>query len=93
MNSEVLGIELDYVRRNRLIINFLKLKHNLNLSSFFFYKLNKITVRLYERLILGYLRQIIKSLYSKSVRKSVINRIINPKWYKSHLKSWEGFTK
>lgn len=93
LSEEVLGIELGYVRRNRLIINFLKLKHNLNFSSFFFYKLNKIAVRLYERLIIGYFGQIIKSVYSKSVRKSVINRITNPKWYKSHLKSWEGFTK
>ncbi len=93
LSEEALGVDFGIVPKSRNTTSVFKIKHNLNLSSFLFYKTHKITVRLYERLILGYIGQIVQSFYSKSMRKSVINRISNPKWYRSHLKSWKGFTK
>lgn len=91
--EEILSADFGNGMHDKLSFNWFKTKHDLNLESYFFYKTHKISVKLYERIILGYLGQLIKSLYSRSVRKSVIQRLSNVKWYKSHLNSWKGFTR
>lgn len=63
---------------------FLK-KHDLNLGSSVFYQTYRTIVYLSRRLFIGYIGQTIKSFYNKSIRKSLINRLSDPKWYKAHI--------
>jgi hypothetical protein len=63
---------------------FLK-KHDLNLGSSIFYQTYRTIVYLSRRLFIGYIGQTIQFIYSKSVRKSLINRLSDPKWYRAHI--------
>ena len=67
------------------------MKHDLNQSSVVFYKTYRKSRFLYEKIILGYSRQVIQSFYSKEMRQSVIGRLSNPRWYKNHLDSYLSF--
>lgn len=66
-------------------------KHDLNISSTFFYHAYRYSIYFSQRILIGYIGQIIKSLYSKKTRKSVIRRLTNPGWYKAHLESYKIF--
>lgn len=66
-------------------------KHDLNLSSPVFYQTYRYSVYFSQRIVIGYIGQIVKSLYSRKTRKSVIRRLTNPGWYKSHIESYRIF--
>lgn len=66
-------------------------KHDLNISSRAFYHTYRYLVYFSQRILIGYVGQIIKSLYSKKTRKSVIRRLTNPGWYKAHFDSYRVF--
>lgn len=91
--EEILSTDFGYGNVYKTSSKWFKVKHDLNLDSFVFYKIHKISVKLFERIIIGYMGQIVQSFYSRSVRRSVIQRLSSLKWYKSHLESWQGFTK
>jgi hypothetical protein len=64
------------------------LKHDLNHLSTVFYYTNRNLHYFYKRVLIGFPVQIIQSLYSRSMRQSVISRLGNPHWYKDHFHSY-----
>lgn len=66
-------------------------KHDLNISSTVFYHTYRYSVYFGQRILVGYIGQIVKSLYSTKTRKSIISRLSNPGWYKAHLESYKMF--
>ena len=76
---------------DNLASRILHLKHDLNMSSPLFYHVHRNVVYFTERIFIGYIGQLIKSIYSSSTRKSVINRLKNPQWYKAHFDSYKMF--
>jgi hypothetical protein len=66
-------------------------KHDLNYSSFFFYHSYRSTLYMIKRIFVGAIGQVIKSFYSKEMRRSVIKRVTSRKWYMAHLHSYKHF--
>ena len=66
-------------------------KHDLNQNSPVFYYTYRNLRYFYERVLKGFSVQIFKSFYSKSMRRSVLGRLGNPRWYKDHFHSYLGF--
>jgi len=66
-------------------------KHDLNHNSVFFYHSFRSIVYLTNRILIGIPRQIIQSIYSKEVRKSVIDRLSNRNWYRESFRSYTTF--
>jgi hypothetical protein len=87
--EKVIPSETDKKRTEQNIWNFLIFRHDLNLQFYSFYRINKIVVYLYLRIFNGYLKQFIQSFYNPLVRKSVIERLSDPRWYRAHLRSWK----
>jgi hypothetical protein len=69
----------------------LVLKHDLNLESPAFYRIHRTILFMAEQIFIKYIGQIVRSFYSGSVRRSLIRRISNPRWYISHLNWYRGF--
>jgi hypothetical protein len=69
---------------------FLK-KHELNMSSDFFYYTNRNIHFISHQLFNQYIGQIIQSLYSPQTRQSLLGRLSNRNWYKTHLNYYLGF--
>ena len=66
-------------------------KHDLNLSSPAFYKIHQSAIFILQRIFIGYASQILQSLYSKKVRRSVMNRLSDRKWYIAHFQTYRTF--
>ena len=66
-------------------------KHNLNLSSDFFYHTNRNFHFISHQLFTMYIGQIIRCFYSKTTRQSLLGRLSNRNWYKTHLNYYTGF--
>ncbi|MDP4291423.1 MAG: nucleotidyltransferase family protein [Bacteroidota bacterium] len=79
-----------YPERNFAAWIFAK-KHGLNLRSVFFYHTYRSIVYVGQRILVGYIGQMIQSIYSKKVRQSVINRLTNRQWYIDHWHSYASF--
>lgn len=62
-------------------------KHDLNLDSPTFYTINRTIIFLSQLIFKRYLGLIFKSLYSKKIRQTVINRLTNRQWYSDHFRS------
>jgi hypothetical protein len=91
--GKALGLPNWFYGHEPLMAKLFCLKHDLNQSSSGFYQTYRSYRFLYEKIILGYSRQLIQSFYLKEMRQSVISRISNPHWYKNHLDSYTGFFK
>jgi hypothetical protein len=66
------------------------IKNELCFKSFAFYRTNKSLVYLSDR-IYKYIDQIIKSIYSADMRKSLFKRISNRQWYENHKNTYINF--
>ncbi len=66
-------------------------KHDLNIESPAFYKIHRTILFMAEQIFIKYIGQIAGAFYSKRVRRSLIQRISNPRWYISHLNWYRGF--
>jgi len=66
-------------------------KHDLNQSLPVFYYAYRNLRYFHERILVGFSVQIFQSVYSKSMRRSVLGRLKNPRWYKDHFHSYLGF--
>jgi CBS domain-containing protein len=65
-------------------------KHDLNQGSVFFYHSYRGIVFLVKR-VFGGIGQVLQSFYSEEMRRSVINRVTNRKWYRDHFRSYLHF--
>ncbi len=63
-------------------------KHDLNLSSRTFYHTYRTIVFLGQRIFYKYIPQLVKSFYSREVRQSLIKRMNDPTYYRTHFKSY-----
>ena len=67
------------------------LKHHLNQSSSVFFLTYRSLRYVYERIIIGYSEQFIKSFYSKEMRQSLFARLNHPQWRRNHLDTYIRF--
>ena len=44
-----------------------------------------------RRVIIGFTRQIVESIYSRKIRQSVIDRLTDRQWRNAHLDSYKTF--
>ena len=63
-------------------------KHDLNLSSRTFYHTHQTIIFLGQRIIFKYSPQLVKSIYSREIRQSLIKRMKDPDYYRAHFKSY-----
>jgi len=66
-------------------------KHDLKLSSPFFYELFRSTIFISQRVLFGYIGQFFQLFYSKEIRKSVFKRLGTRRWYNDHFNLYKGF--
>ena len=74
-----------------LAYTILKGKHDLKLSSLFFYEIFRSTIFISQRVLFGYIGQFFQFFYSKEIRKSVLKRLSNRKWYEDHFNLYKRF--
>jgi hypothetical protein len=68
------------------------IKHDLALKSHAFYRANKNLVYMADRIML-YIYQLIKSIFSKDMRRSLGIRLTNRQWYENHIDDYIKFFK
>jgi hypothetical protein len=83
--GRALGLPKWFYQTEPIYARFFCVKHNLLLDSPAFYRLNQILKFLGDRFFTLYLGQLFKSLYSKSMRRSLAARLSNPRWYLQHI--------
>lgn len=66
------------------------IKHGLALKSHAFYRANKTFKYIADRILL-YTEQLIKSIYSKDMRRSLEMRLTNRHWYENHINTYIRF--
>ena len=89
--GEAFGLPGKFYPKANLSAWILLKKHTLNLKSSIFYHIHRTLVYFYWQIFTKYFGQIIKSFYSKKMRKSLLRRICNRHWYKTHLNNYTGF--
>lgn len=89
--TKALGLKETLCMSENLTFRLFILKHDLNLSSPLFYHLHRYSIYFFQRILIGYSRQLIQCFYSRNMRKSVISRLTNPQWYKAHFSSYATF--
>lgn len=85
------GLNGKFYPKSNLSARLLLKKHSLNLNSQVFYKIYRTAVYLKWQIFSKYIGQLLKAFYSKKMRQSIIKRLNNPKWYKTHLEYYKGF--
>jgi len=60
-------------------------KHDLNLTSAIFYKINRIPWVIAGIILHGYPKQIKEAIQYSEARQSLLKRIVSPKWYVHHF--------
>ena len=89
--TKALGLPETFFQGSNFYSRMFILKHDLNYSSSAYYHIHRTTLYLYQRIFVGYIRQMFRSIYARKVRQSVINRLSNPQWYRAHFQSYIDF--
>jgi hypothetical protein len=67
---------------------FYALRHDLNLTSPFFYKTDHFIRKLIQIFYNSYISKFFEFFYSKSIRQEIIGKLKDPKWYGIHFKRY-----
>jgi len=89
--GKALDIPGKFYPKSNLSARLFAKKHDLNLSSDFFYHTNRNLHFISHQLFTMYIGQIVRSFYSRTTRQSLFGRLSNRNWYKSHLNYYIGF--
>ena len=87
----ILGLDNLFFQRSNIRFTVLKTKHKLNQNSTFFYKTYSSIVFIYQRIIIGYLGQILIALFSKKKRTYIKRRIKDSNWFGDHKEMYARF--
>jgi len=88
MTGKAFGLDGSFFQGQRLNLSswvFLK-KHDLNLRSPVFYRINNALVTGYHRLFVEYWDVMLQSFHSEKLRRSVLSRLSDRKWYAGQFK-------
>lgn len=91
LSGLILGLNESFYPKRNLSFKILLKKHTLNLNSSIFFQTYRSIIFFGQRLLDGYVGQIIKAFYSKRKRQYLIRRITNTSWYGDHLRLYTGF--
>jgi len=91
LTRKALGLQDNFFSGSNFSSWLLFKKHDLNLRSSLFYHTFRGFVFISQRIWIRYIGLFVKLFYSKTVRKSFINRISDPHWYRAHLESYITF--
>lgn len=87
----VFGLSGKFYPSGNLSSWFLLKKHTFNLNSGKFYRLHRSVIFLRWQIVSKYFGQITEAFYSKKIRQSLLRRLGNRHWYKTHLDWYKGF--
>jgi hypothetical protein len=88
--SNIIGKELIPPGMESFTSRFYLKRHNLNYDSYWYYRINKVVLKLYQRVFAGYIVYFIKSFYNRSERERVIQFLSNKQLMKRHFSSWNN---
>jgi hypothetical protein len=88
--SNTIGKELITPGLESFSSRFYVKRHNLNFDSYWYYRINKVVLKLYQRIITGYIGRFFKSFYSRSERELVLQLLSNKQFMKRHFASWKN---
>lgn len=89
--EKVLSLPYKLYPKSNLQFSILYKKHSLNQNSSAFYQTYRIIVFIAQRIFIKYIGQSINSFYSARIRRSLIRRLSNRKWYGSHVRFYARF--
>jgi hypothetical protein len=89
--GKVLGIEDRFCFNRNFSYLILSKKHSLNQSSTFFYHTYRNILFFKDRIFTKYIGQLIGSIFSVRIRKSLYARLSDRKWYNSHFQLYRRF--
>lgn len=89
--GKALGLHGRFYPKSNLSAWVFAKKHELNMSSDTFYNANRSIHFMSHQIFIMYIGQIMQSFYSRKMRKSLIGRLSNRNWYKTHLNYYKGF--
>lgn len=91
--SNIVGKQLIAPGLETFSTRFYLKRHNLNYDSYSYYKINKVVLKLYQRIVSGYIGRFFKSFYSRSERELVLQLLTNKQFMKWHFASWKSIFK
>lgn len=91
--SNIVGKEIIAPGLETFTSRFYLKRHNLNYDSYSYYRINKVVLKLYQRIVSGYIGRFFKSFYSRSERELVLQLLTNKQFMKRHLASWKSIFK
>ncbi len=89
--GKALGVEARFNLKTNLAYWIFSKRHSLNITSSTFYRSYRTILFFKERIIEKYIGQLIKSMYSAEIRQSLIRRLSDRNWYKSHFRLYKNF--
>jgi len=89
----LLGMNKSVFSDRNQAFQVLRWKHRLNQNSAIFYRVNRSTIFLSQRIFQGYWGQLVQALYDKKKRQYLSRRISDPKWYGDHVRMYTHFFK
>ena len=88
---QVLGLDEKFFSGTNLSSRLLILKHNLNCSSPLFYHTHRTIRFILHKIFEVYLVYIVKTFYSREMRRTVILKVTDPQWYRLFSKNYSDF--
>ncbi len=89
--DKTFGLNKTLFPETNIYSKILIFRHNLNQRSFIFYHINR-TIRFFKhRIFEVYLAYLIKSVYSREMRRSVIKKFRDPEWYRLFFRHYTNF--
>ncbi len=92
-SRKLLGIGESFFSQKNIAYQILSTKHTLNLNSSVFYHFLRSLIFIVQRVINGYIGQIILAFFSENKRKYLYRRIKDRKWYNDHIRLYTRFFK
>jgi hypothetical protein len=88
LGGKILDLPERFCPKGNIYSTLYTLRHDLKLTSAFYYKTDRLMRKIIELVYNSYIEKFIISLYSRSMRRQVLGRLKDPKWYGIHFKRY-----
>jgi hypothetical protein len=86
---KILDLPGRFVPKGNIYSTLHTMWHDLRLTSVSYYKTDRFVHKIIHMIYNSYLKKFIISIYSRSMRRQVLGRLKDPKWYGIHFKRYK----
>jgi hypothetical protein len=88
LGGKILGLQGIFYAKGNISSSLFILRHNLKLTYSFYNRTDYITRKIIKMIFESYIIKLYKCVYVKSMRRQVIGKLKDTKWYSTHFKRY-----